>query len=125
MFEIGNRVIRRNKPEAIGKVVNVIADIRRTPELTIYDVEFPSDRAMLHGYELRALYPACKEWRRLSELCRKSAEIYFTIVVELADAAGTIAHTEFELLRGRAEAARELSRVAHDRVEQHSAKHGC
>jgi len=125
MFQIGNRVIRTDNSAEIGTVIKVIPDVRGTPDITIYEVEFPSGRENLHGYELRALYPSCKEWQRLSRLCQKTSGMYFRIVSEQANAAGTVAHTEFALLRRRAEAARELCRIANEQLKEHSEKHGC
>ena len=125
MFQIGNRAIRRDNPAEIGTVMKVIPGVRRPPDFTIYEVEFPSGGENLHGYELRALYPSCEEWQRLSRLCQKTSEMYFRIVSELANAAGTVAETEFALLRRRAEAARELCRIAIEQLKEHSEKHGC
>jgi len=125
MFQIGNRVIRRNKPEEIGTVINVITNIQRTPEFAMYDVEFASSRCILHGYELRALYSSCKEWRQLSRVCQKASAIYFRVVLDLTNAAGTVGPTEFELLRRRVESARQVCKLAHERLKQHTADHGC
>ena len=124
MFKIGNEVIRRNRPEEIGTVLNIVANVHRTSELTIYDVEFPSGREILHGQDLRALYPSCGEWQHLSMLCQEASEIYYGIVLNLADV-GTMTHAEVELLRRRTNTAREFCRQVHERLRQHSADHGC
>jgi len=124
MFQIGNRVVRRAYAEEVGTVSNVL-NVRTSPEFTVYEVEFPSGRQTLRGLELRALYPSCKEWRRLSRVSQTASSIYFRVVSELSRAAGLVAHTEFELLRRRVESAREICRVANERLKEHSEKHGC
>jgi len=125
MFQIGNRVVRRDKPGEVGTVMNVTPNVQRSPEFTIYEVEFPSGRRIIHGHRLRALYPSCEEWQRLLNLCQRASEIYFEVVSELADAAEVVAHTEFELLQRRVAAAKELRRMAQKLLTEHSAKHGC
>ena len=70
MFQVGNRVIRRNDDaEEIGTVIGVIPDDHSSPEYTLYDVEFASGLRTLHGFELRPTWDrhsSCTEKDQLS-----------------------------------------------------------
>ncbi len=55
----------------------------------------------------------------------KHFDMYLETVSELAERAGLLAHAEFEFLYKRAQIARQLFLETRQRLNQHTAEHGC
>jgi hypothetical protein len=58
-------------------------------------------------------------------LGNKAFDIYMRATVELAEAAGRIAHAEFEFLAKRVRNARQAFLETAEQLNEHTAKHGC
>jgi hypothetical protein len=125
MFQVGNRVMRKDDAGEIGTVTYVIPDDRNSIEYTLYDVQFPSGLWTLHGSELTPMVPTrmCSRRKRLSIICQKASEVYFRAVFKLADVG--LSQTEIDSLRRRVEALRVACEEADERLKQHSDEHGC
>ena len=67
----------------------------------------------------------CVEKERLLAARNKVFDIYRRLSAELAEAAGRIAHAEFEFLANRARNAREAFLETAEQLNEHTAKHGC
>ena len=67
----------------------------------------------------------CNEKERLLAARNKAFEIYKRLSTELAEAAGRIAHAEFEFVANRARNAREAFLDTAEQFNEHTAKHGC
>ena len=128
MFQIGHRVIRRMDPrKEIGTVIRIVTE-DDSSEHAVYEVEFASGIRTLHSHELRTTWDgqsSCIERNQLSLTFQAAFKIYYDAVSALGNAAGMFAHTEFEFLLDRAEEARKVCKQARQRVQQHTAEHGC
>jgi hypothetical protein len=67
----------------------------------------------------------CNEKERLFAARNKAFDIYSRLSTELAEAAGRIAHAEFEFLANRARDAREAFLETGKQLSDHMTKHGC
>ena len=56
---------------------------------------------------------------------KKAFETYMRGVSELAEAAGMMAHTEFEYLYNKVRTARQFLVQAREQLNEHTLKHGC
>ena len=131
-FKIGSRVFLANRTLSrsvgIGTVVNVIPCDSRLPDFTLYDVSFASGLQTVHGSALRPVLPtvfSCDEKHQLWMAHKKALDIYLRGLTRLTQAAGTMAHTEFEFLRSNVAAAREFVALARKKLNEHTAEHGC
>ncbi len=121
MFNIGDLVVWASSSYAgrakIGAVVHVIPNDQNLSDFAIYDVQFDDVLHTLHGSELRHYSldsVPCNEKQRLRFAYQKAIENYRQAVNLLADAAGNMAHTEFEFVNRRVKA---LRRFAHEAQE--------
>jgi len=87
------------------------------------------DATNLHALVVadEALGPAvsCGEKERLLVAWNKAFDIYLRATVELAEAAGRIAHAEFEFLANRVRNARQAFLETAEHWNEHTAAHGC
>jgi hypothetical protein len=67
----------------------------------------------------------CQEKERLLNACATAADIYNRGVSDLIAAVGAMAHTEFEFLSRRVGRARQSARKSRERLNKHTADHGC
>ena len=67
----------------------------------------------------------CNEKEGLMAVHKKAVDIYLQTVSEMAKAAGLMAHTEFEFLYNRVQIARQFWLDTRQRLNQHTAQHGC
>ena len=67
----------------------------------------------------------CKEKERLFVAQNKALDIYTRITAELAEAAGKVAHTEFQFLYDKVLTARRVLLEIRQRLIEHTAEHGC
>ena len=67
----------------------------------------------------------CDEKLWLFAVYQKSTGFYSQLVSELASVSGSAIHSEFELLDKKVKAARQRTREARERYEQHRAAHHC
>ena len=131
MFRVGTLVCLRDASddtEGIGTVVNVIPSDSRLDVFALYDVDFDWGIETLHAPELRPLYmgiSSCDEKETLLVAHKKAFDIYIRGVRELANAAGVIAHTEFEFLHSRVRTARQFLVETREQLNNHTAEHGC
>ena len=95
------------------KIVSVTEDI---PDASL---AFDS----MHGSESSVAH--CNEKEGLMLAHRKAFDIYLQKVSELAEAAGLVTHNKSELLYNRVQIARQLFVEARERLNQHTAQHGC
>ena len=95
------------------KIVSVTEDI---PDASL---AFDS----MHGSESSVAH--CNEKEGLMLAHRKAFDIYLQKVSELAERAGLLAHAEFEFLYKRVQIARQLFLETRQRLNQHTAQHGC
>jgi hypothetical protein len=68
---------------------------------------------------------SCEEKQRLLVAQNKAFDLYRRGASELAEAAGTMAHAEFELLAKRVRAARQSLMETRHQLNEHIAAHGC
>jgi hypothetical protein len=71
------------------------------------------------------LSQTCEEKRQLFLAYQEATAIYSQMVKELANAAGTVMHAEFEFVNKRVQAARKASLKARELLKTHSAEHKC
>jgi hypothetical protein len=64
-------------------------------------------------------YVLCNEKAALLAAYQRAAEEYTRAVAELGRAVGAVLHSEYELVQRRVAKARELSRQAHTKLEEH------
>jgi hypothetical protein len=67
----------------------------------------------------------CNEKEGLMVVHNKAFDIYLQTVSELAETAGLMAHAEFEFLYNRVQIARQFFVETRERLNQHTAQHGC
>ena len=67
----------------------------------------------------------CDEKGALLFAYAHATRAYSQAVADLTRAVGTIAHSDYELLKRKVVAARELSEQARQRLEEHVRKHFC
>jgi hypothetical protein len=133
MFRVGSLVAlkskTREKSGAIGMVERVISSDIGLHDFALYDVYFAFGRRTLHGSELGpisdSVFSGCVEKERLLIHQKKAMDAYVRKASELADAVGLMAHTEFEFLKSTVEATRQFLAETNNRLEAHTAKHGC
>jgi hypothetical protein len=68
---------------------------------------------------------SCEEKERLLVAQSKAFDLYMRGASELAEAAGTMAHKEFEFLAKRVSAARQSLMETRQQLNEHIAAHGC
>ena len=95
------------------KVVSVAEDIS----------EASAAFELIHGSE-SSISP-CNEKEGLMVAHNKAFDMYLETVSELAKAAGLIAHAEFDFLYNRVQIARQSFVETRERLNQHTAQHGC
>jgi len=129
VFKVGNHVLLANPASrdwiGIGAVVNV-----HPGDSDLYDVDFPSGLRTVHGRELMLASTftygsSCDEKKRLLAGHRKAFDVYIRGASALAEAAGLMAHAEFEFLSSQVKNARQLLVEARQQLIEHTAKHGC
>ena len=132
MFRIGTLVFLTNRApqdgERIGTVVNVIPSDSALDDFALCDVDFASGLHTLHGSALRPVpigISSCDEKQHLLGAHKKAFDIYMRGVRELANAAGVMAHAEFEFLHIRVQAARQFLVETREQLNNHTAEHGC
>ena len=131
MFEIGDRVLwfgAAPPAPAIGTVLKIIPNDDNRSDFTLYDVEFGFGRSTLHGSELSLIstsVSSCGEKNRLWDAYQKALDAYLKGVLELRDAMGMMAHTEFEFLLRKVESTRDAAQAAHHLFDEHAAEHRC
>src|SRR5262249_41063328 len=76
-------------------------------------------------FERRPAAAPCEEKERLLVAKNKAFDLYTRRASELAGAATTIAHAEFEFLANRVSAAKQFWLDTRQRLNEHTAKHGC
>ena len=119
------------RPESTTRTdcrIGVIPDDHNSTEYTLYDVEFDSGLKKLHGFELRTTWDrlsSCTEKDQLSLTFKNASTIWYQAVTASGNAAGLVAHTEFELLSRRVEDAQTVCQLARERLQQHTEEHGC
>ncbi len=67
----------------------------------------------------------CNDREGLMVAHNKAFDMYLQTVSELAERAGLLAHAEFEFLYKRVQIARQLFLETRQRLNQHTAHHGC
>jgi len=67
----------------------------------------------------------CNEKVQLLVALDKAFDTYKRLALELAAAAGTMAHAEFEFLANRVSAAKQFWLETRKQLNEHTAKHGC
>jgi hypothetical protein len=67
----------------------------------------------------------CEEKERLLVAKSKAFDLYTRRASELAEAATTIAHAEFEFVANRVSAAKQFWIETRKQLNEHTAKHGC
>ena len=67
----------------------------------------------------------CEEKERLLAAHNKAVNIYSRGALKLAEAAGMVAHAEFEFLYNRVQAARQFLVETREQLNNHTAEHGC
>jgi hypothetical protein len=132
VLKVGSLVSLKNasaqEAEELGTVVNVIPSDTGMPDFTRYDVDFAFGIRTLHGSELSPVlncFSLCDKKERLLTKHKKAFEIYMRGVLELAEAAGMMAHAEFEYLYNKVRNARQFLVQAREQLNEHSLKHGC
>src|SRR5215813_4441210 len=132
VFRIGTPVFLRNRApedaERMGTVVNVIASDSALDGFALYDVDFASGLQTLHGSALRPVpigISSCEEKEQLLGEHKKAFDIYMRGARELANAAGVMAHAEYEFLHSRVRAARQFLLETRHQLNEHTAAHGC
>ena len=132
MYRVGSSVFLSNlalrESVGIGTVVNVIPSGSGLSDFTLYEVEFATGRRRLHGPELRAVHTSfsrCDERDRLWVATMNALHTYVGASLALSEAAGTMAHTEFEFIKRGAEAAKQALGEARIRLDKHTFTHGC
>jgi hypothetical protein len=88
------------------KIISVTEDTERTPDNS-------------------PAADSCEEKQRLLIGQSKAFDIYCRGASELAQAAGTMVHAEFEFLAKRVSAARQFWMETRKQLNEHTAKHGC
>jgi len=76
----------------------------------------------MHG---RSSISPCNEKEGLAVAHSRAFDMYLQTVSELAERAGLLAHAEFEFLYKRVQIARQFSLETRERLNQHTAQHGC
>ena len=132
VLKVGSLVSLKNasaqEAEELGTVVNVVPSDSGAPDFTLYEVDFAFRIRTLHGSELRPVlncFSLCDEKDRLLIKHKKAFQIYMRGVSELAEAAGIMAHTEFEYLYNKVRTAREFLVETREQLNQHTLKHDC
>jgi len=69
--------------------------------------------------------PTCEEKERLMVAQNKAFDIYRRLTGELAEAAGMLAHAEFQFLYDRVLTARQFLSGTRQHLIKHTATHGC
>jgi hypothetical protein len=75
--------------------------------------------------ETALLSQPCGEKRQLFIAYQEAAAMYSQLVKELADAAGSVVHAEFEFVNRRVQAARKASLEARELLKKHTTEHKC
>jgi hypothetical protein len=70
-------------------------------------------------------FPRCEEKERLLGAQNIAFDIYRRGVTEIAEPAGTVAHSEFEFIAKRVRAARQAFLAIRQQLIEHNAKHSC
>ena len=112
----------------MGTIVNLIPSDSGLDDFALYDVDFASGVQTLHGSELRLVHlgiSSCDEKEGLLAAHKKAFDLYMREVRELANAAGVMAHAEFEFLHIRVQAARQFLVETREQLNNHTAEHGC
>ena len=129
MFRIGTPVFLRNSAsqaaDRIGTIVNVIPSDSALVDFALYDVDFASGLHTLHGSALEPVpigIPSCDEKQHLLVAHKKAFDIYMGGVRELANAAGVMAHTEYEFLHSRVRVARQFLLEARQQLTERCAR---
>jgi hypothetical protein len=132
VLKVGSLVSLKNtsvqEAEELGTVVNVIASDSGMSDFTLYEVDFAFGIRRLHGSELSPVlncFSLCDEKGRLLTKHKKTFETYMRGVSELAEAAGMMAHAEFEYLYNKVRTARQFLVQAREQLNEHTLKHGC
>jgi len=76
-------------------------------------------------FDVTPVADACEEKERLLVAQNKAFELFRRGALELAEAAGTMAHAEFEFLARRVRTARQSLMEIRERLNEHIAAHGC
>ena len=132
VLKVGSLVSLKNasaqEAEELGTVVNVVPSDSGAPDFILYEVDLAFGIRTVHSSELRPVlncFSLCDEKGRLLTKHKKAFEIYMRGVSELAEAAGMMAHTEFEYLYNKVRTARQFLVQARERLNEHALKHGC
>jgi len=75
--------------------------------------------------QLSPALACCKEKARLLVAQNKALDIYTRITAEVAEAAGMMAHTEFQFLYEKLKTAKKFLLETRQRLMEHTAEHGC
>jgi len=75
--------------------------------------------------QLSPALACCKEKERLLVAQNKALDIYTRITAEVTEAAGMMAHTEFQFLYDKLLTAKKFLLETRRRLMEHTAEHGC
>ena len=76
-------------------------------------------------FDVTPVADACEEKERLLVAQNKAFDLFRRGALELAQAAGTMAHAEFEFLARRVRTARQSLMEIREQLSEHIAAHGC
>ena len=76
-------------------------------------------------FDVTPVADACEEKERLLVAQNKAFELFRRGALELAEAAGTMAHAEFEFLARKVRTARRSLMEIREQLNEHIAAHGC
>jgi hypothetical protein len=76
-------------------------------------------------FDVTPVADACEEKERLLVAQNKAFDVFRRGALELAEAAGTMAHAEFEFLARRVRTARRSLMEIREQLNEHIAAHGC